>query len=79
LYILYSAFFIAASRCGSDPHAVYFATFKLSSDLNDLPKMDTAVAHFEAVSGAILNLNRKSVIVGLGFWEGKGDWPLPWL
>jgi hypothetical protein len=40
----------------------------LSSDINDLPKMDAAVADFEAVSGAILNRNRKSVIVGLGQW-----------
>jgi hypothetical protein len=44
-----------------------------------LPKLDTIVSDFEAVSGAILNRNRKSVLVGLGTWAGRLDWPLPWL
>jgi hypothetical protein len=51
----------------------------LSTDEDDLPKMDRAVADFEAVSGAILNRNRKSVIIGLGSWEARDNWPLPWI
>jgi hypothetical protein len=38
----------------------------LGTDEADLVKLDDAVRDFEAVSGAILNRNRKSVIVGLG-------------
>jgi hypothetical protein len=49
----------------------------LGSDVEDLLRMDLAVADFEAVSGAILNRNRKSVIVGLSTWEAREDWPLP--
>jgi hypothetical protein len=51
----------------------------LGTDEADLLKLDEAVRDFEAVSGAILNRNRKSVIVGLGEWEGRADWPLPWI
>jgi hypothetical protein len=51
----------------------------VSSSLDDLPLIDAAVADFEAVSGALLNRNRKSVIVGLGSWAGRQDWPLPWI
>jgi exonuclease III len=43
----------------------------LSCDEQDLLRMDSAVADFEAVSGALLNRNRKSVIVGLGSWEAR--------
>jgi hypothetical protein len=51
----------------------------LGSDVDDLQKMDIAVADFEAVSGALLNRSRKSVIVSLGTWEAREDWPLPWI
>jgi hypothetical protein len=51
----------------------------LGTDEADFLKLDEAVRDFEAVSGAILNRNRKSVIVGLGEWEGRADWPLPWI
>jgi hypothetical protein len=34
---------------------------------------------FEAAAGAILNRIRMSLILGLGSWEGRQDWPLPWL
>jgi hypothetical protein len=51
----------------------------LGSDVKDLPILDRAVTDYEAVSGAILNRTRKSVIVGLGAWAGRQNWPLPWL
>jgi hypothetical protein len=51
----------------------------LSSSLEDLAIIDSTVADFEAVSGAILNRNRKSVVVGLGTWAGRQDWPLQWI
>jgi exonuclease III len=45
----------------------------------DLVVLDEVMAAFERASGAILNRNRKSVIVGLGTWETREDWPIPWL
>jgi hypothetical protein len=51
----------------------------VSSTLDDLPIIDAAVADFEAASGALLNRNRKTVIVGLGSWAGRLDWPLQWI
>ena len=41
--------------------------------------MDGIVSEYEAASGAILNCNRKSAVLGLGSWAGKADWPLQWL
>jgi Reverse transcriptase (RNA-dependent DNA polymerase) len=51
----------------------------LSTSLADLDTLDTTVSDFEAVSGALLNRNRKSVVVGLGSWAGRLDWPLQWI
>jgi hypothetical protein len=51
----------------------------VGSNPDDIPALDSAVKDFEAVSGAILNRNRKSVIVGLGEWADRQEWPLPWL
>jgi hypothetical protein len=45
----------------------------------DLVVLDEIMAAFERASGAILNRNRKSVVVGLGTWESREDWPIPWL
>jgi Reverse transcriptase (RNA-dependent DNA polymerase) len=51
----------------------------VGTNTDDLPTLDEAVKDFESVSGAILNRNRKSVIVGLGGWADRTEWPLPWL
>jgi hypothetical protein len=51
----------------------------VGSNPEDIPALDSAVKDFEAVSGAILNRNRKSVIVGLGEWADRQEWPLSWL
>jgi hypothetical protein len=51
----------------------------VSSTLDDLPIIDAAVADFEAASGALLIRNRKTVIVGMGSWAGRLDWPLQWI
>jgi len=45
----------------------------------DLLLANNICLQFEAMSGAILNRNRKSAIIGLGAWAGRQDWPLPWL
>jgi hypothetical protein len=45
----------------------------------DLVVLDEIMAAFERASGAILNRNRTSVIVGRGTWESREDWPIPWL
>ena len=47
--------------------------------LADLILIDKVTERFEAVSGQILNRNRKSAVLGLGTWAGRQDWPLPWL
>ena len=45
----------------------------------DLLLADSICKQFEAMSGAIVNRNRKTAILGLGAWAGRQDWPLPWL
>lgn len=50
-----------------------------SSDLEDLVRLDKAFTLFEKVSGTVLNRTHKSKIMGLGGWEGREHWPLPWL
>ena len=45
----------------------------------DFRTIDEIVGKFEAVSGAILNRNKKSKVLGLGSWKTREVWPLPWL
>ena len=45
----------------------------------DLLLANTICSQFEAMSGAIVNRNRKSAILGLGTWAGRQNWPLTWL
>ncbi len=60
----------------------------LGDDLQDIVQVDLACRDFEAASGALLNKNRKTTIIGLGSWAGRQDWPVdpglhlsegPWL
>jgi hypothetical protein len=51
----------------------------LGEDEEDIVIADAVCRAFEEASGAILNRNRKTVILGLGSWEGRQEWPLPWL
>ena len=51
----------------------------LGSHLSDITTVDSVTLDFEAASGALLNRNRKTLILGLGSWAGRQDWPLPWL
>ena len=45
----------------------------------DLIIVDKIFNKFEDMSGAILNRSSKTKILGLGEWEGKTDWVLPWI
>ena len=45
----------------------------------DFAIVDKLVSRFESVSGAILNRNRKSKVMGLGRLTGRENWPLNWL
>ena len=45
----------------------------------DILLVDEVVDQFEKVSGAILNRSKKSVILGLGGWKDRKDWPLSWV
>ena len=51
----------------------------VGKQLEDIVGIDGVTRQFEALSGQILNRNRKSAILGLGAWAGRQDWPLPWL
>ena len=51
----------------------------VTEDLLDLVRTDTAIRKFEAMSGAILSRNNKCKVLGLGAWESKYDWPLPYV
>ena len=51
----------------------------LGNEMRDILTTDSLCRNFEAASGAILNRNRKTVIIGLGSWAGRLDWPLAWL
>ena len=45
----------------------------------DLVIVDRIFTQFEDMSGAILNRDSKTKIMGLGEWQGKQDWALPWV
>ncbi len=47
----------------------------LGDTFNDILLVGTICRDFEAASGVILNRNRKTVVIGLG-WQ---QWPLEWL
>ena len=47
--------------------------------LSDLVIIDEIFSNFEIVSGAILSRTQKSKVMGLGTWQGKQDWALPWM
>ena len=45
----------------------------------DLIMAERIFQKFESFAGAILNRSTKSKIMGLGGFQGRQDWPLPWL
>ena len=49
------------------------------TDDNDFFVVNLIVAKFEKLSGAILNRDTKSKVMGLGSWRGRSLWPLSWL
>ena len=51
----------------------------LGDDDEDIVMADGICRLFEQMSGAILNRNRKSAILGFGTWAGRQIWPLSWL
>ncbi len=51
----------------------------LRDDLQDIVRVDLACRDFEAASGALLNRNPKTTIMGLSSWAGRQDWPLQWI
>ena len=53
----------------------------LSEDEEDLVTFDNVMSQYEKQSGALLSRSKKSLVMGLGQWQGKEDWgeELPWL
>lgn len=48
------------------------------TDENDILKMNDILNEFCLMSGANFNRN-KTCILGLGGWEGRTRWPIPWI
>ena len=48
------------------------------SDNNSILESMKAISTFEKATGAILNKS-KTKIYGIGSWNGKIEWPLPWI
>jgi hypothetical protein len=51
----------------------------VGEDEKDILIVDKICCAFEAAFWAILNRNRKTVILGFSTLVGHRDWPLPWL
>jgi hypothetical protein len=51
----------------------------VGEDEKDILIVNKICCTFEAASWAILNRNRKTVILGFSTLVGHRDWPLPWL
>ena len=49
-----------------------------STNIEDIEKMAMLFDKFERLSGTVLN-KAKCKVLGLGGWQGRQDWPLPWL
>ena len=45
----------------------------------EIVRVEGIFVNFERVSGALLNKNEKSKILGLGAWRGREEWPVKWL
>ena len=51
----------------------------VSESIDDLLVIENVFEEFEKISGAILSRSWKSKVMGLGPWQHRVDWPLPWL
>ena len=51
----------------------------LSEFEEDLVTIEDIFVKFENISGALLSRSWKSKIMGLGPWQNRVQWPLPWL
>ena len=51
----------------------------LSESEGDLLIIEEIFVAFENISGALLSRSWKSKVMGLGPWQGRDRWPLPWL
>ena len=51
----------------------------ITNDLNDFSKIEVEVREFERLSGAILSRSQKSMVMGIGRWKNREEWPIPWL
>lgn len=49
-----------------------------SSKIEDLEKISILFDKYERLSGTVLN-KAKCKVLGLGGWQGKQDWPIPWI
>ena len=48
-------------------------------DNNSLLEINDIITNFEMATGAKLNRNQKTKIIGLGQWKDRQQWPLDWV
>ena len=46
---------------------------------DDFLRVNMLFEKFESCSGALLSRTQKSKVLGIGSWEGRDVWPLPWI
>lgn len=51
----------------------------ISSNLGDLPRIDETFRQYEDLNGTLLSRTRKTRVMGIGRWQNRTDWPIPWL
>ena len=51
----------------------------ISSNLADLPRIDETFRQYEDLNGTLLSRTRKTKVMGIGRWQNRTDWPIPWL
>ena len=89
LYLIYIEPLLV--KLGKELHGLHFPNFPevdedycddvellIESD-EDLIKANDIFEKFESFAGAILNRSNKSKIMGIGGFQGRKEWPLPWL
>ena len=50
-----------------------------STDVKDVTVVNDTFQEFEQLSGTMLSRSKKTKIMGFGGWQGRTEWPVPWM
>ena len=50
-----------------------------STDVKDVTVVNDTFQEFEQLSGTMLSRSKKTKIMGFGGWQGRTEWPVPWI